>query len=142
MVIPATERSSKGYSTDQVVSPEEAERIRTSLYQAGAGAARGQVLASLPERLRAEDLEFFASNGYLAANGLLTPDEVQQCRDGLSDLVRRKSSWDKRVAPHEERCFATGGEDVRADDPELRLRKLAFFVQIEPRLDAAARNPR
>jgi phytanoyl-CoA hydroxylase len=142
MVIPATERGSRGYSTDQVVTPEEAERIRTSLYQAGDAAARGRVLEALPERLSADDLAFFEANGYLAANGLLTPDEVEQCKAGLSDLVRRKSTWDKRVWSQEEPYFATGGEDDRADDPELRLRKLAFFVQIEPRLDAAARNPR
>src|SRR5206468_1751085 len=80
MVIPATERGSKGYSTDQVVSADEAERIRTSLYQAGDAAARGLVLEALPERLSAEDVQFFASHGYLAANGLLTPDEVQQCK--------------------------------------------------------------
>jgi hypothetical protein len=142
MVIPATERGSKGYSTDQVVSREEAERIRSSLYQAGQGAPRGRVLESLPERLSAEDVEFFATHGYLAANGLLTPDEIQQCTDGLSDLVRRKATWDTRVWSQEEPYFAAGGEDERAEDAELRLRKLAYFVQMEPGLDAAARHPR
>jgi len=142
MVIPATERGSKGYSTDLVVSPEQAEAIRASLYRGNDAATTGRVLDALPERLAAEDVEFFAANGYLAANGLLTADEVSACQDGLSDLVRRKASWDKRVWSQEEPYFAHGGADERVDDPELRLRKLAFFVQIEPRLEAASRHPR
>jgi phytanoyl-CoA hydroxylase len=141
MVIPATERRSKGYSTDLVVTPEQAEVIRTTLYRTDA-ATSGRVLDALPERLSEEHLEFFAAHGYLAANGLLSPDEVQTYLDGLSDLARRKTAWDSRVWSQEEPYFAQGGEDDRIADPELRLRKLAYFVQIEPRLAAAAGHPR
>jgi phytanoyl-CoA hydroxylase len=141
MVIPATERRSKGYSTDQVVSSEQAEVIRASLYR-GDAAAQGHVLEALPDRLSAQNVEFFGANGYLAANGLLTADEIQACQDALTDLVRRKTTWDSRVWAQEEPYFAQGGHDDRADDPELRMRKLAYFVQLEPRLEAASRHPR
>lgn len=141
MLTPATERRSKGYSTDLVVSADEAEAIRLGLYRSDE-AARGRILSHLPERLSPTDLEFFSANGYLAADGLLTAAEVQECKDALSDLIRRKSSWDNRVWSQEEPYFAQGGEDERAQDPELRIRKLAYFVQIEPRLDATSRHPR
>ncbi|MBV9543921.1 MAG: phytanoyl-CoA dioxygenase family protein [Chloroflexi bacterium] len=142
MLTPATERRSKGYSTDLVVTAEQAEAIRQSLYRTDPSAT-GRILPSLPERLSAEDLEFFNSNGYLAANGLLTADEVQGCKDALSHLIRHKDSWaDQRVWSQQEPYFAQGGEDPRAADPELRIRKLAYFVQIEPYLDAMAQHPR
>src|SRR4051812_5934478 len=132
--VPATEHGSKGYSTDLVVTPEQAAVIRASLYQSDAHAPRGRILDALPERLSDEDRAFFAANGYLAANGLLSADEVQSCKDALTDLVLRKTHWDSRVWSQEEPYFAQGGEAGELDDPELRLRKLAFFVQIEPRL--------
>jgi phytanoyl-CoA hydroxylase len=141
MVIPATERRSKGYSTDLVVTPEQAEVIRTTLYR-GDSATTGRILDALPEPLSEEHLEFFAANGYLAANGVLNADEVQTYVDGLSDLARRKTAWDSRVWSQEEPYFAQGGQDDRIADPELRLRKLAYFVQIEPRLAAASSHSR
>jgi phytanoyl-CoA hydroxylase len=141
MVIPATERRSKGYSTDTVVSAEEAEVIRASLYRSDL-VTRGRIVDALPDRLAQEDIEFFTSHGYLAANGLLTRDEVQSCKEALSDLVHRKTTWDSRVWAQEEPYFAHGGDGAGPDDPELRMRKLAYFVQIEPRLDAASRHPR
>ena len=141
MVIPATERGSKGYSTDLVVSAEQAAVIRQTLYRSDARAP-GRVLSALPEPLTAEDVEFFAANGYLAANGLLTQEEIQASQDALTDLIRRKTSWDRRVWSQEEPYFANGGDDERAADPELRMRKLAYFVQIEPRLEAASRHSR
>ncbi len=142
MAIPATERRSKGYSTDRVVSPQEAEAIRTSLYRADAS-ANGCVLEVLPEHLSAEDTEFFATNGYLAANGLLTLGEVETAIDALSDLIRRKAAWDGRVWSQEEPYYAQSEQDERANtDPELRIRKLAYFIQIEPRLAALSSHPR
>jgi phytanoyl-CoA hydroxylase len=141
MVIPATERRSKGYSTDVIVTPEQAEEIRTTLYRTDSTTS-GLILDTLPDRLSAEHLEFFAAHGYLAANGVLTADEVQTYMEGLTDLARRKTAWDSRVWSQEEPYFAQGGEDERIADPELRLRKLAYFVQIEPRLAAAARHAR
>ena len=141
MLIPATERRSKGYSTDRVVSGEQAEAIRTTLYRTDSG-SDGRILGTLPTRLSAEDIEFFSANGYLAANGLLTASEVQACKDALSDLIRRRDEWGGRVWSQDEPFFAHGGEDARLDDPEFRIRKLAYFVQIEPRLEAVSRHPR
>jgi phytanoyl-CoA hydroxylase len=141
MLTPATERRSKGYSTDLAVTAEQADAIRHSLYRADA-TAHGRILDRLPDRIDQQDVDFFASNGYLAANGLLTQDEVEDCKAALSDLIGRKMSWDNRVWSQEEPYFAKGGEDARADDPELRIRKLAYFVQIEPRLDALSHHPR
>jgi phytanoyl-CoA hydroxylase len=141
MAIPATERRAKGYSSDLVVDAQQAEVIRTSLYRTGA-AADGRVLDTLPHPLPADEVEFFRANGYLAANGVFEPAEVRDYLDGLSDLARRRTAWDKRVWAQEEPYFAQGGQDERAEDPELRLRKLAFFIQIEPRLAAASRHPR
>jgi hypothetical protein len=66
MVIPATERGSKGYSTDVAISPEQAEEIRTRFYRTDA-ATSGLVLDTLPDHLSAEHLDFFATHGYLAA---------------------------------------------------------------------------
>ena len=60
----------------------------------------------------------------------------------LGDLAHRRTAWDKRVWSQEEPYFAQGGQDARADDPELRLRKLAFFVHLEPRLQHVATHPR
>src|SRR5262249_25234687 len=141
MAVPATERRSKGYSTDQVVSPEQAEAIRSSLYRTD-HAADGSILEALPEHLGEVDTAFFANNGYLAANGLLTLDEVQTAKEALDDLIRRRAEWDSRVWCQEEPYFANGGQDARADDdPSLRIRKLAYFVQIEPRLAALSAHP-
>jgi phytanoyl-CoA hydroxylase len=141
MVIPATERGSKGYSTDVVVDAAQAEQIRASLYR-GVTATPGRILDQLPDPLRIEDVEFFRANGYLAANGVFSAEEVQACKDGLSDLVRRRASWDRRVWAQEEPYFSQNASDGTDIDPELRLRKLAYFVQIEPRLAAASQHPR
>jgi len=141
MTTPATERgASKNYSTDVVVSPAEAESIRQSLYRTDA-AAVGQVRPSFTETLSEADRDQFAAAGYLAMNGLLTSAEVEDCKLALSDLAHRRTVWDTRVWSQEEPYFAQGGHDERSDDPELRLRKLAFFVQLEPRLRQVATHP-
>jgi phytanoyl-CoA hydroxylase len=142
MTTPATERSvSKNYSTDVVVSPAEAESIRQSLYRTDA-AAMGQILPSLSARLSAADLEHFRVHGYLAMNGFLTTEEVEDCKAALSDLAHRRIAWDERVWSQEEPYFSQGGQEARTDDPELRLRKLAFFVHLEPRLRHVSTHPR
>jgi phytanoyl-CoA hydroxylase len=142
MIIPATEhRSTKGYSTDVVVNPAQAEAIRQSLYRTDA-AAVGPILPSFSEKLSEADLEHFREHGYLAMNGLLTSQEVEACKAGLSDLANRRTVWDTRVWSQEEPYFAQGGQETRIDDPELRLRKLAYFVHLEPRLAAASNHPR
>ncbi|MDQ6674146.1 MAG: phytanoyl-CoA dioxygenase family protein [Chloroflexota bacterium] len=140
---PATERkaSNKNYSTDVVVSPARAESIRQSLYRTDA-AATGRMMSEFPERLSEADLAHFRESGYLAMHGLLTTQELEDCKAALSDLAHRRTAWDKRVWSQEEPYFAQGGEDAGTPDPELRLRKLAFFVQLEPRLRHVATHPR
>lgn len=138
---PATERGSTftGYSTDVVVDEAQTEAIKRTLYRSDESAL-GRILPAFAERLGDADLEFFATQGYLAMDGLLTPAEIESSTAALSDLAHRRTVWDKRVWSQEEPYYAQGGQDERTDDPELRLRKLAYFVQIEPRLDAIARH--
>jgi phytanoyl-CoA hydroxylase len=140
--IPTTERGlNKNYSTDVVVNPAQAETIRQSLYRTDA-ATVGRILPSFPARLTEADLEHFRVHGYLAMNGLLTSAEIEDSKRALSDLAHRRTVWDKRVWSQEEPYFVTGGQDARIDDPELRIRKLAFFVDLDPRLGHVAAHPR
>jgi len=142
MQIPATERRhSKNYSTDVVVDQAEAELIRRSLYGTAA-TPTGRILPSLPTRLDETDLEHFRVHGYLAMNGLLTPAEIEDSKAALSDLAHHRTPWNKRVWSQEEPYFASGGQEARVDDPELRIRKLAFFVDLDPRLGHVATHPR
>src|SRR5205823_731854 len=87
-------------------------------------------------------LEHFRVHGYLAMNGLLTTAEIEASKAALSDLAHRRTVWDKRVWSQEEPYFVRGGLDARIDDPELRLRKLAFFVDLDSRLGLVATHPR
>src|SRR5437868_8949670 len=142
MQIPATERSlKKNYSTDVIVDQAEAESIRRSLY-GSADTPMGRILPSLPTRLDEADLGHFRVHGYLAMNGLLTQAEIEDSKAALSDLAHRRTVWDKRVWSQEEPFFAGGGQEARIDDPELRLRKLAFFVDLDARLGDVATHPR
>ena len=142
MEIPATERGlNKNYSTDVVVDLAEAESIRQSLYGTDA-ASVGRILPSLPTRLSEAHLEHFRVHGYLAMNGLLSHEEIENSKAALSDLAHRRTAWDKRVWSQEEPYFVHGGQEARIDDPELRLRKLAFFVDLDSRLGHVATHPR
>ena len=139
---PMTERKvNRNYSTDVVVTPVEADLIRQSLYRTDA-ASIGRIRPELRERLSEADLQCFREHGYLAMNGLLTTAEIEDGKAALSDLAHRRTTWDKRVWSQEEPYYAQGGDAAGADDPELRLRKLAFFVQLEPRLQHVATHPR
>ncbi|MDQ6675563.1 MAG: phytanoyl-CoA dioxygenase family protein [Chloroflexota bacterium] len=142
MTTPMTERKAKkNYSTDVVVTPAEAEAIRQSLYRTDA-AATGRILPEFRERLSEADIQCFREQGYLAMPGLLSAQEIEDCKAALSDLAHHRTAWDKRVWSQEEPYYAQGGAAAGADNPELRLRKLAFFVQLEPRLRHAATHPR
>jgi len=144
MTIPATERGTrknKNYSTDVVVDPARAESIRLSLYRTEATTV-GRIAPTFSEHLSEADRDFFRLHGYLAMNGLLTSEEIEDCKLALGDLAHQRTVWDKRVWSQEEPYFAQGGHEERADDPELRIRKLAFFVQLEPRLGRIATHPR
>jgi phytanoyl-CoA hydroxylase len=143
MTIPATERGSgsKNYSTDVVVDPAQAEAIRQSRYRTDS-TALGRIQPGFSDRLSDADRERFRVDGYLAMNGLLSRQEIEDCKTALSDLAHHRVAWDKRVWSQEEPYFAQGGQQARTDDPELRLRKLAYFVHLEPRLRHVATHPR
>jgi phytanoyl-CoA hydroxylase len=140
---PATERGSgfKGYSTDVVVPPDQADAIRRALYRTD-DSARGRIRPRFTARLSAADLAHFRQEGYLAMEGVLDPDEVARCTAALSALAAGRTSWANRVWFQEEPFYAQGGQPDGDVDPELRIRKLAYFVKIEPRLAAVAAHPR
>ncbi len=126
--------------SEHVTSDDDRERIRRSLYRTDASAV-GTVLPSWRERWTEADLEQYRTQGYLAMDGLLTPDEVDVAKAALADIAYRRV-WNAKVGIQEEPYFQTGGTDDRIDDPELRIRKLWMFCQAEPRLAGLAASPR
>ena len=121
--------------------PEQAEAIKRRLYRTDDTAA-GRVLPTCPERLADEDIAQYREQGYLAMEGLLTADEVEECKLALSDLIHRRIPWDGRVYVQQEPYYKHGSTDERVTDPELEVRKVFYFVQLEPRLARIARHPR
>ena len=95
--------------TEYVASAEEAERIRRTLYRTDA-TARATVLPAYRERLEAADLARFRDEGYLAMEGLLTPDEVAACAAALDDLARRRPDAAASSAP----CPGSSGRRGRS----------------------------
>jgi phytanoyl-CoA hydroxylase len=126
--------------TDHVSSDVERERIRQTLYRSD-GSARGTVLPSLRAQWTDADLAQYRDQGYLAMNGLLTPDEVQLAKQALADIAYRRV-WNDSIGVQEEPYFATGGADDRIDDPELRIRKVWKFCQADERLAGLSAHPR
>src|SRR5437870_1550040 len=105
---PATERGSKGYSTDVVVDAAEAAVIRQTLYRTDS-ATVGRILPAFPAQLSEADIEHFRTYGYLAMEGLLATDEVEASKAALGDLAHRRVAWDKRVWAQEEPYYVEHG---------------------------------
>ena len=120
--------------TDYVASAEEAERVRRTLYRTDAS-AQATVLPAYRPRLEAADLERFRDQGYLAMEGVLARDEVVGCAAALDDLARRRPEG---VGVQEEPYYARRGGEPAALAPELRVRKLWKFAEVDPTLGAAA----
>jgi len=120
---------------------DEAERIRRTLYRRDT-TRLARIHADYRVELEAEDVAFYEREGYLAMEGLLTAEEAEDCKVALSDLVNRRVAWDERVRIQEEPYYRDGRVDDRVADPELRVRKIWQFVQVEPRLGAVADHPR
>jgi ectoine hydroxylase-related dioxygenase (phytanoyl-CoA dioxygenase family) len=87
--------------------------------------------------------ELFATKGYLAFTDVLTPQEVADAREGLTELVQRVAHDPTTVkkgpfwSPQEKRIvvqFEDGYEPAGADDAELELkvRKLMYYQEEHP----------
>lgn len=126
--------------TDHVASSAERERIRQTLYRTD-DSALGTVLPAWRDRWTDAEVEQYRTEGYLAMEGLLTPDEVATAKAALSDIAWRRV-WNEKVGVQEEPYYRTGGTDERIDDPELRIRKVWLFCQADPRLAGLAASPR
>ena len=124
--------------SEYVASDEEAERVRTTLYRTD-GSAQATVLAGYRSLLAATDLERFREQGYLAMEGVLTPEEVARCAAALDDLARRRPEG---MGAHDEPYYQQAGRGTGPASPELRVRKLWKFAGIDPTLGAAASAPR
>lgn len=124
-----------------VSPPEQKQTLKQNLYRTDYSAV-GRILPACPEHLSAEDVAQYREQGYLAFEGLLTPTEVEECKTALSDLIHQRTPGDDRLYIQKEPYYKQGGTDERVDDPELEVRKVFYFVQLEPRLAKIAALPR
>jgi phytanoyl-CoA hydroxylase len=118
---------------------DEAERIRRRLYRRDA-TQLARIQTACPDALAEEDLAFYRREGYLAVEGLLSTEEVDECTAALADLLHGRVEG--KVGRQEEPYYREGRVDERVTDPELRVRKLWSFCKVEPRLELIARHPR
>ena len=126
--------------TEHVSSSDERDRIRRTLYRTDASAI-GSVAPAWREHWTDAELLQYQTEGYLAMDGLLTPEQVELAKTALTDLAWRRV-WNEHVGVQEEPHFSTGGTDDRLADPELRIRKLWLFCQADKRLGSLADSPR
>jgi hypothetical protein len=124
--------------TEYVASADEAEHVRRTLYRTDAS-ARATVLPEFDARLEPADLERFRSDGYLAIEGVLAPDEVSACAEALDDLARRRPD---DMGVQEEPYYQHAGGESPTIPPELRVRKLWKFAGVDAILGAAVTAPR
>src|SRR5438067_7700026 len=124
-----------------LIEMSEAERIARTLYRRDS-TQLARIHETCPDSLTEEDVAFYREHGYLALEGLLSGDEVEECKVALSDLVNKRVAWDDAVNVQVEPYYRDGQADERVDDPELRVRKIWQFVQVEPRLHRVAHHPR
>jgi len=136
----ATAKKTYDGLTEHVSTDDERERIRHSLYRTDASAL-GTVAPAWRDRWTDAELAQYQTQGYLAMDGLLTPDQVAQAKAALADIAHRRV-WNERVGIQEEPYFRSGGSDERIDDPELRIRKLWLFCQADTRLAGLAASNR
>ena len=84
-----------------------------------------------------EHLEQFYRDGFLAVEGVFSPDEVEEAKAALSFLIAGGN-------PDYDQVFledVAQGVEVPADQRELYVRKLHYFVDFEPRLARLAHHP-
>jgi phytanoyl-CoA hydroxylase len=124
--------------TDYVGSAEEAERVRRTLYRTDAS-VRATVLPAYRGRLTPADVARFRDEGYVAMEGVLTPDEVARCAAALDSLGHRRPHG---VGVQDEPYYQQAGDGPSSIPPELRVRKLWKFVGADADLGAAVAAPR
>jgi phytanoyl-CoA hydroxylase len=118
---------------------DTAERIRRRLYRRDA-TQLARIHAACPDALTHEDLAFYEREGYLAVEGLLSVEDVEECKSALGDLLHGRVEG--KVGRQEEPFYREGRVEERVTDPELKVRKLWSFCKVEPRLDRVTRHPR
>ena len=125
--------------TEHVTADDEREHIRRTLYRQDE-TALGSVLPAYVPTWSEDQLRQYREQGYLAMNGLFSPEDVAIAKEALADIVWRRVD-NPKVGRQEEPYYASGGNDQRIDDPELRIRKLWLFCQADPRLAGLAKHP-
>jgi phytanoyl-CoA hydroxylase len=124
-----------------VIELDEAEVIRRTLYRQDA-TQRARIHATYRETLSAEDVAFYQEQGYLAMEGLLSPDEVEAAKVALSELVARDDLKARGVQVQIEPFYREGQVDARVTDPELTVRKVWMFAELSPVLAQISAHPR
>ena len=105
--------------TEHVSSDDERERIRRSLYRTDASAL-GSVVPAWRERWTDAEVEQYQTQGYLAMDGLLTPEDVEAGEGGAGRHRVPRAVWNAKVGdPGGAVLPRPGGTDERIDDPEL-----------------------
>jgi phytanoyl-CoA hydroxylase len=116
--------------------------IKRTLYRTDES-AKGRILPGYVEQLSEADRAFYREQGYLAMEGLFTAEEVESYKAALADVIHGRVGKDKKLYIQEEPYYQEGGADERAAaNRELRVRKVFYFVQLEPRLASASHHPR
>jgi phytanoyl-CoA hydroxylase len=118
---------------------DAAERIRRRLYRRDS-TQLARIHAACPDALTEQDLAFYEREGYLAVEGLLSLEEVEECKAALGDILHGRVEG--KVGRQEEPFYNEGRVDERVTDPELKVRKLWSFCKVEPRLDEITRHAR
>jgi phytanoyl-CoA hydroxylase len=126
--------------TGYVSSDVERDRIRQAMYRTDLS-RRATILPRFRAEWSRSDLEQFATQGYLAMEGVLSLEDVEIAKAAIGDLAHRRTG-NEQVVYQEEPYYTTGGGDERVRDPELRVRVIRDFCQAEPRLAELAANPR
>lgn len=126
--------------TEHVTPDQDRDRIRRTLYRTD-DHALASILPAFRDRWTDAEVEQYHRDGYLAMEGLLTPDEIESAKAALADIAYRRV-WNEKVGIQEEPYYRSGGTDERIDDPELRIRKLWMFCQADARLAGLAASPR
>lgn len=91
------------------------------------------------ETLGARHTEAYRRDGFLAVEGLLSPEEVAEAEAALSDLLHGRVAGFDGVQPEPE--VRARWDEMSLAERAAAARKLWLFAAHEPRLQALARHP-